>query len=436
MSEEREKDAETEGGTATPGFADAVIERPESLGASRPTVSLHLLVKNGESVVGRLLENVGPYVDEVVAVLNDCEDGTEGVLEAWGREPGRTVDLVRVTRESHPDLYIMDEAETYDCGRPLAGERFEGPFTGKKILADWATARNLGWRRCTKDWRLFLDADDVVLDPERIPGLCKVLGEHGVDVACSLYHFHVDVEGRPLGSSFRERLARGAAKQVRWAYPVHEVLVGDNKRSHVEGSLLVQDLRDNRGKDVRIPGRGFKVLYQYARARDWAVSPRILVNLIMEVRLLVQSGAPLVSFMQSLLDTYLARSTWPEERAWAIAMVGEMLERDDAFEDASKLYRASLAEHPGSKTAFRLARVRFKAEDWRGCVEAHALGVENRGARQVLDDGEALGVAGEILVAAAWDELGEKEKARAACDAAIAAYPKNVPLKELREKIG
>jgi len=80
--------------------------------------------------------------------------------------------------------------------------------------------------------------------------------------------------------------------------------------------------------------------------------------------------------------------------------------------------------------------VRFKAEDWRGCVEAHALGVENRGARQVLDDGEALGVAGEILVAAAWDELGEKEKARAACDAAIAAYPKNVPLKELREKIG
>jgi len=60
---------------------DVVLARPEDLTESRcPTVALHLLVKNGESCVGRLIDNVGPYIHEVVAVVNDTTDKTIDVL--------------------------------------------------------------------------------------------------------------------------------------------------------------------------------------------------------------------------------------------------------------------------------------------------------------------------------------------------------------------
>ena len=92
-----------------------VLRRPEEFQAGeRPQVSLHLLVKNGESCIGRLLANVGPYIDEIVAVVNDTTDRTIPILCDYAESRGKEfkLDIVDVTRETHPELYIMDVPET------------------------------------------------------------------------------------------------------------------------------------------------------------------------------------------------------------------------------------------------------------------------------------------------------------------------------------
>ena len=406
-----------------PFCKSVVLRRPEEFKpGERQQVSLHLLVKNGESCIGRLLDNVGPYVDEIVAVVNDTTDRTIQILRDYAAAsgPGRNIalDIIEVTYESHPGLYIMDVPETYLVGRPLDHEIYAGPFTNAPVLADWAGIRNLGWRRCTKPWILFLDVDDVVQDPESIPGICEKLLANGAELGCSRYVYNVREDGSSQSESFRERLSRNLP-HIEWAGVTHEILVGQQRTAHIDGNLVVHDMKDNEGKDVRIPGRCFKILYHQARASGWNVPPRSLIYLAMEARQVLPSLVPAV------INQYLEVSLWPEERAWACCMRGEACEQEEDYANSSEWYERALAEHPGSKAAFRLCRSRFHECKWQECVDAFRIGIENKQVLQLLDNGPVYEGMSKILIAAALDKLGRLDEAVAMCREALDAFPHN-----------
>jgi hypothetical protein len=438
----------------SPFFKEAQIAHHTTV-TDPSSISLHLLVKNGASVVGRLLENVGPFIHEVVAILNDCEDETESIIASFCASRGLPFVPIRVTRKTHPELYILDTKRTYQVGRSLNGEEFDGPFTEQPILADWAAVRNLGWYACTKKWRLFLDSDDVVQDPEALPGLCKLLEEQGVELCATPYHYHVDEQERPRGKSMRERLAVNKPT-IRWINPIHENLVGTTRVAHLQTNLIVRDMRDNKGKDVRVPGRNFKILYHRARTRDWDISPRVLADLIMEVRHM--AGVPgMMQFADALLEKYMEDASWPEERGWVLALVGEMHEGLEHVDKAIEHYTESLEIHPGSKTAFRLCRALFKkavelkergeSEDadllpssllpaaWSAVIDAYKLGVANKVVHQTLDDGPLHEQMEKIHVAGAMLELGDAAGAKRFVDDALLAFPENSALRMMQKQV-
>ena len=414
-----------------PLIQNVVLKRPEQFALGEyPGVSLHLLVKNGEGCVGRLLTNIGPYIEEIVAVVNDTTDRTIPILQEYAefRGTGFRLDIIGVTCESHPELYLMDVPETYAIGRPLAGESYAGPFTGEPLLADWAAVRNLGWKRCAKEWILFLDADDVVRDPESIPGLCMALKDRDVELGCSRYVYGRTEDGESMSESYRERLVKNLP-HISWTGIVHEILVGQRKTAYIENSLVVTDMKDNFGSKVRLPGRCFKILYHDARQRDWQISPRNLVYLAMEARL----AQPDISL--AALDRYLDVSLWPEERAWACAMAGEIHEKREEYTKASEWYERSLAEHPGPKSAFRLCRSRFHEGKWQESVDAYNLGIGGPYGLQLIDNGPVYGDMSKILVAAALDKLGRLEDAVAMCREAVKAFPTNSMLQLMLEHL-
>jgi hypothetical protein len=401
------------------------LARPEEISV-RPSVSLHLLVKNGESVVGRLLDCVGPYVEEVVAVLNDVTDRTADVLRRKCEQHGLRSRLFEVTRESHPELYVLDVPATYQVGRPLVGESYEGSFSGKMILADWAAARNVGWSAATCDWRLFLDADDVIDDPHCVPGLCQLLDARGLDVVASRYHYDRAPGGASRGDAFRERLARNVP-EIAWQGAVHECLAGyDRSRvAHVEGSLVVRDLRDSSGSEIRIPGRNLKVLYHWARAGGWQLTPREMVYLAAESRVCMPRLAA------RLIEMYLDVSTWDQERAWASSMMGEICENEQDFALASSWYERSLREYPGVLAAFRLARSRFRQGLWSEAVLAYEVGLRNKSVPQHLDGGEVYENATKVFVATCLHELGRHAEAAEVMRQAREKFPQSAALARL-----
>jgi len=395
-----------------------------------PTVSLHLLVKNGESCVGRLLDNVGPYLREVVAVVNDTTDRTIEILRQKCEQHNLELLVIEVTFETHPDFYLLDVPETYQRGVALSDECYEGPFTGKPLLAAWAAARNLGWDKCRCEWRLFLDSDDIVEDPQSIPGLCLALEERGIDLATSRYQYATTSGGRSQADAFRERLAANKPA-IRWVGSVHEVLKGQEHTAHIEGSLRVVDKRDSLGEGLRPSGRCFKVLYHEARlfnklgldipARTW-------------IYLAMESKREVPELALFALDKYLDVSAWAEERAWAYVMKGEIFEERGDEVDAVSCYEKSLEEHPGTKSAFRLCKVCFSLKRWQAAIDAYYLGVANKTTLQVVESGEVFEDACKILVAASYGKLGRVNDALKWCNAALVCFPNSQPLQAMKVK--
>ena len=401
-----------------------------------PSLSLHVLAKNAESVLGRLLDNVGAYVQELRFVLNDTTDASEKVLRRWvetrrsrGLETTTPLHVDHVTSVTHPHFYVLDVAATYEVGSPLDGEHFEGPFTGRPLLADWAAARNVGWGSDAA-WRLFLDADDLVADPGKLPGLLKVLEEMRVDLAATKYVFGRGESGVPNAVSYRERLARNVAG-VTWEGRTHEVLVGGLRRVLVEDCLSVTDMKDNWGYGVRVPGRCFKVLYHQARLAKWDVSPRHLAYLVQESRDMV----PPSWVVASLLPAYEAKSVMAEELAWVLSTAGELLEAREDYAGACELYERATRAYPSSKAAFRLCRARFMSGDFGGCLAAYELGVSYLAEPQVLDDGPGYADSSKILVAQAYFELGRGDEARALVEEVSRLFPRSAPVAALRDSV-
>ena len=404
------------------------LSRPED--GQKPSLALHLLVKNGASVVGRLIDCVGPYIAEVVAVLNDCEDQTMEEIITAGCRHQVAMHFVEVRSGTHPDLYIHDVPSTYQIGKSLVGERYEGPFTGRAILADWAAARNEGWKKSTSDYRLMLDADDVVDDPQSLPGLCKLMVSRDLDAVASRYHYSHVASGASRADAFRERLCRSKPEIV-WKGRVHEVFSGYDpaKVAHVDGNLVIRDLRDSQGAHIRIPGRNLKILYYWARVQNWQITPREMIYLAAE------SQVTMPRLAARLLEMYLEASTWNEEKAWAASMMGEICENEGHFHLAAGWYEKSLGYHPGVLSAMRLCRALFRQERWAEAVASYERGLANKSVVQLLDGGDAHEDATKILVAAALRRLGRYEEARKMCMEALAKFPSNAPLSELGAKL-
>lgn len=110
-------------------FATVDYERKLRLLAPRETVSLCMIVRNGEHTLGKALASVATYVDEVVIGIDpSTDDNTRGVIAAF--------------KEANPWLAVK-------------------AFSGLPALQDgFGAARNRTVEEACGDWILWMDADE------------------------------------------------------------------------------------------------------------------------------------------------------------------------------------------------------------------------------------------------------------------------------------
>lgn len=147
-------------------------------------ISLCMIVRDEEEVIGRCLESVKDLVDEIIIVDTGSKDKTKKIVS-----------------------------------------KFTDKIYDFEWVNDFAKARNFSFSKATKDYILWLDADDVILEADRKK--FKELKEKidgSVDLYQMKYNYTVDENNNPTLVQIRARLLK-REKNYQWVSPIHEVII-------------------------------------------------------------------------------------------------------------------------------------------------------------------------------------------------------------------
>lgn len=147
------------------------------------SVSLCMIVRNEQLTLGRCLTSVAGLVDEIIVVDTGSSDGTRQIAQGFG-------------------------AHVYDYA----------------WADDFAAARNFSFSKASRDFILWLDADDVLLEKDRDSfRTLRAELDPRVDVVMMRYDAGFDCQGNVTLSYPRERLLK-RSRGFQWFEPVHEYI--------------------------------------------------------------------------------------------------------------------------------------------------------------------------------------------------------------------
>lgn len=176
------------------------------------SISLCMIVKNEELTLERCIKSVKDIVDEIIIVDTGSEDKTKKIAYKY-------------------------TDKVYDF----------------KWCDDFAKARNYSFSKATKEYIMWLDADDVILEKDRIK--LKYLKEtltKNTDIVMLKYDLNLDENGIPALSYYRERLLK-REKKYKWKSPIHEVI-------ELKGNVVKKDISITHKKEkVHDPKRNLKI---------------------------------------------------------------------------------------------------------------------------------------------------------------------------------
>lgn len=185
------------------------------------SVSLCMIVRNEEQVLGRCLSCVKDFADEIIIVDTGSNDKTKEIASLF------------------------------------TDQIYDFPW-----IDDFAAARNFAFQKGTGDYLFWLDADDVITEEEqkKLMKLKMRLDQEKPDVVMMKYAVGYDGSGSPLFFFYRERLLRRCERAV-WKGRIHEVIEPFGKT--VREDILIEHRKIGTGD----PDRNLRIFEKMIREK-------------------------------------------------------------------------------------------------------------------------------------------------------------------------
>lgn len=305
------------------------------------TLALCMIAKNEGTDLRRALTSVKDVVHEIIVVDTGSSDDTREVAKEFGAT------VLDYNHETHPESFLWDTTtETW-------------------FLADFAGARNFGWDAATCDYIMWLDADDIVVNPEGVSVSLLMATQHDCESVWAA--LDVDAENR----LWRDRMVKRGSK--RWVGRIHEVLMPaeTGRKARTDFFHVRQCVREGITA-VRVPHRNYQVLKHIVDTDPAELdNSRMLFYLARECRL--------IDLQESIryFRMYLEKSTYLPERALAWLDFGGIYEHLQDWDEVEKVYSDAIKE-PGKfpEAWFGRARAAYHQERWEDCIEYSRKGFE------------------------------------------------------------
>ncbi|HAM80936.1 glycosyltransferase [Ornithinibacillus bavariensis] len=289
------------------------------------SISLCMIVKNEEEVLARCLDSVKDIVDEINIVDTGSTDNTVEIANRY------------TNRVFH----------------------FEW-------IGDFAAARNESFKYATKDYILYLDADDVLLEEDRkkLKELKETL-EISVDSVSMYYNAGMDEYGNVTLQYRRNRLVK-RSRNFKWKGDCHQYL-------EVYGNIINSDIAVTHKKIRHSVGRNLSI-YQKKLERGDVFSARDYFYYGNELR---ENG-----FYQEAIENYekniQLKEGWVEDKVYACVnkadcyrMIGEKEK-----ELHSLLESLKFAKTPRPEVCSRIGYYFQREQDYQSAIFWYKLATE------------------------------------------------------------
>ncbi|MGE7091214.1 glycosyltransferase [Lysinibacillus sp. NPDC048646] len=175
------------------------------------TISLCMIVKDEESIIERCLDSVQHVVDEINIIDTGSTDRTKEIVQNYSAR-------------------IFDFA----------------------WCDDFAKARNFSFQQATKDYILWLDADDVLTTEhqQKLLQLKKSLNPH-IDAVSMNYYVQLDEDGEIDTIEQRCRLVK-RSRNFQWQGVVHESLQVAGRLYHSDVAITHLPLKKDTDRNIKI----------------------------------------------------------------------------------------------------------------------------------------------------------------------------------------
>ena len=173
-------------------------------------ISVAIIAKNEERVIGRLLSCVKKFADEIIVVDTGSHDKT-----------------VQIALEYTNKVYYFS------------------------WVSDFSAARNYAFSCATKEYIMWLDSDDFITS-ENIEKINKLKSGDKADTYMLKYDIAFDALGNSIFSYYRERIMKNC-ELAKWVGAVHEVIPPFGMVTYTDISISHKKIGENeKGRNLKI----------------------------------------------------------------------------------------------------------------------------------------------------------------------------------------
>ncbi|WP_458407738.1 tetratricopeptide repeat-containing glycosyltransferase family 2 protein [Anaerotignum sp.] len=327
-------------------------------------VSLCMIVRDEENVLGRCLESIADIVDEIIIVDTGSVDNTKKIAEKY------------------------------------TDNIYDFPW-----IDDFSAARNFAFSKGTGEYLLWMDADDVfpASEKRKFFDLKEELEKKIADTVMMVYDAGFDESGKASFSYYRERLIRNCP-QAKWQGCVHEVIVpfGEVRREdiHFEHRKENTEYSD---RNLRIyekmiaEGRKLDAREQFYYGRECYYHGRY------------EKAA-------EVFERFLKEPTaWLENKLEAIRFFSYSQQALNRTEEALNILLQGLRlAPPTGEHCCDIGRYFYDREEWENAIfwYENALHAEKRTDKGAFVQEECYGYLPCIQLCVCYDRLGDTERAK------------------------
>lgn len=338
------------------------------------SISLCMIVRNEEEVLGRCLDSVKDLVDEIVVVDTGSTDATREIALQYG---ARVFDFVWAD--------------------------------------DFSAARNFSLSRATMDYCLWLDADDVLLEPDRekLRQLKEALNP-SIHLVMMKYNTGFDEAGNPVFSFYRERIFLRSLG-YRFEGAVHEAVTPSGNIVYADIAVTHRKLKaGDSGRNLRI--------FERQLAEGKPLAPREQFYYARELTYHDRDEDAIAAFNRFLDEG----RGWVENNINACCDLAGCFERKGDLSGAlCSLFRSFEYDAPRAEACCAIGQIFMARTDYRTAAFWYELALSrtpnDASGGFVLTD--CYGYLPAIQLCVCYDRLGEREKAEEYNNRALAFKP-------------